>query len=313
MNASVAASQRRRYLANSSDLSSVDGNMSTRERTRQAQTARREIAAKVREDWSFLWPAESNVSVSPPSDESLEYVARNFSASSSPAPSAPSSPGHEVSEDDTTYRFDSPDAVGSIIAARARSSRKRRRLAQEAELEWNAGLQHWTAQRNAWSGGMVRDVASSLQGPPPTIYPGKLIVTNPSTSDTDERTPATEPVELIPLYPPLLPRTHPVRAPITPAAYPALYSKIVVKSMTPTVPINLADMTSAIVQGWKADDQWPPKATPLEPSFARSRKKILREEAPLMESESGRRRSVARGVGAVKKVLGLSNSGKEGP
>ncbi|OJJ47167.1 hypothetical protein ASPZODRAFT_44545, partial [Penicilliopsis zonata CBS 506.65] len=70
---------------------------------------------------------------------------------------------------------------------------------------------------------------------------------------------------LIPVASPLLPLSHPIRAAINPSIYPSIYSKVVVQGLTPTVPINLADMTKAMVQGWKADGQWPPKPTPIAP------------------------------------------------
>lgn len=64
---------------------------------------------------------------------------------------------------------------------------------------------------------------------------------------------------LIPVVPSLIATTNPIRASITPAMYPSIYSKVVVQGLTPTVPINLADVTKAMVQGWKADGQWPSK------------------------------------------------------
>ena len=66
---------------------------------------------------------------------------------------------------------------------------------------------------------------------------------------------------LLPVAPPLLPRTNPVRAAITPSMYPTIYSKVVIQSLTPSVPIPLPDMTRAIVQGWKDEGNWPPKTT----------------------------------------------------
>lgn len=63
----------------------------------------------------------------------------------------------------------------------------------------------------------------------------------------------------IPVVPSLIAATNPIRASITPAMYPSIYSKVVVQGLTPTVPINLADVTKAMVQGWKSDGQWPAK------------------------------------------------------
>lgn len=64
---------------------------------------------------------------------------------------------------------------------------------------------------------------------------------------------------LIPVAPPFISSTNPIRATIGPSIYPSIYTKVVVQGMTPTVPVNLADLTKAMVQGWKADGQWPPK------------------------------------------------------
>ena len=64
---------------------------------------------------------------------------------------------------------------------------------------------------------------------------------------------------LIPVAPPFISSENPIRATIGPAIYPSIYTKVVVQGMTPTVPVNLADLTKAMVQGWKADGQWPPK------------------------------------------------------
>lgn len=64
---------------------------------------------------------------------------------------------------------------------------------------------------------------------------------------------------LIPVAPPLISPSNPIRATINQSIYPSIYTKVVVQGMTPTVPVNLADLTKAMVQGWKADGQWPPK------------------------------------------------------
>ncbi|MCJ1309124.1 hypothetical protein MMC25_002779 [Agyrium rufum] len=89
-------------------------------------------------------------------------------------------------------------------------------------------------------------------------------------------------IELHPLPTPLLPPTNPILANISPAVYPAIYDKIVLQSQAPTIPINLSHLTRALVQGWKANDEWPPKVGILEPVFARRRRRrktVLLEEA----------------------------------
>ncbi|KAJ5688750.1 hypothetical protein N7462_003142 [Penicillium macrosclerotiorum] len=75
--------------------------------------------------------------------------------------------------------------------------------------------------------------------------------------ESDEEEELDEP--LIPVAPPFIAPTNPIRATINPSIYPSIYTKVVVQGMTPTVPVNLADLTKAMVQGWKADGQWPPK------------------------------------------------------
>ncbi|CAL5868221.1 uncharacterized protein PFLUO_LOCUS2445 [Penicillium psychrofluorescens] len=64
---------------------------------------------------------------------------------------------------------------------------------------------------------------------------------------------------LLPVAPPFISTSNPIRAGINPSIYPSIYTKVVVQGMTPTVPVNLADLTNAMVQGWKTDGQWPPK------------------------------------------------------
>ncbi|BCS26510.1 DUF4050 domain-containing protein [Aspergillus puulaauensis] len=83
---------------------------------------------------------------------------------------------------------------------------------------------------------------------------------SPSTSSTSS-SPSSDTFHdpLIPVVPSLISTSNPIRAAITPAMYPSIYSKVVIQGLTPTVPINLADMTNSMVQGWKADGQWPPK------------------------------------------------------
>lgn len=64
---------------------------------------------------------------------------------------------------------------------------------------------------------------------------------------------------MIPIPPPLLSPTHPARAAVTPSAYPVIYSRVVTQGITPSVPINLSDVVQALVQGWKDNGDWPPK------------------------------------------------------
>lgn len=78
----------------------------------------------------------------------------------------------------------------------------------------------------------------------------------PSSPDEGEE---TDDEPLIPVVPSIISVTNPIRAAITQSMYPSIYTKVVVQGLTPTVPINLADVTRAMIQGWKSDGQWPPK------------------------------------------------------
>lgn len=109
---------------------------------------------------------------------------------------------------------------------------------------------------------------------------------------------------LIPVAPSFIPVSNPVRASITPAMYPSIYSKVVVQALTPTVPINLADVVKAMVQGWKSDGQWPPKPTSIVlPDDSIVHKNGSAAGDAQGSHESKRRSSV---VGAVKKVFHFS-------
>ncbi|KAL2872782.1 DUF4050 domain-containing protein [Aspergillus lucknowensis] len=103
--------------------------------------------------------------------------------------------------------------------------------------------------------------------PQPPSTSTAIPAASPSTSSTPTTTTpsltpsAADPFHdpLIPVVPSLISTSNPIRASINPSMYPSIYSKVVIQGLTPTVPINLADMTTAMVQGWKADGQWPPK------------------------------------------------------
>jgi hypothetical protein len=94
-----------------------------------------------------------------------------------------------------------------------------------------------------------------------------------------------------------------MRATITPSIYPSIYSKVVVQALTPTIPINLSDITKALVQGWKADGEWPPK-----PAVSQDVPVVRKRSGNVAAEETGKgKKTSGSGVsGAVRKVLGLS-------
>ncbi|KXT03996.1 hypothetical protein AC578_9264, partial [Pseudocercospora eumusae] len=111
---------------------------------------------------------------------------------------------------------------------------------------------------------------------------------NSDTPDTPESTPSTTPDMtahippppppppislLVPIAPPLLPN-HPIRRRINHNMYPEIYTKIILQSRTPSIPINLCTLIKALVQGWKDDGEWPPKnPAPVEKSIGRRKGK----------------------------------------
>ncbi|KAI9848985.1 MAG: hypothetical protein M1837_005876 [Sclerophora amabilis] len=331
MNASSVSSHRRRYLARSNSPSSAEASLTQSERSRTAQQTRREIAEKVNEDWEFEWEpstrtdsdnlandsrtsqilaAESNPTDGVPN---LPYRLRSFSSNSNSSSSSRSqSPTASFShpEKESSYKFETPDSVLPVISSRRlRNHHKKRRLLEE-QMTWNAGLSHWAARRDAWSGGRVE----RHQKPPPQQYPSHSLSRDECptsfTSAHEELSQSTT-TEVVPVHAPLLPQSHPIRAAITPAAYPQIYSKVVLRSLAPNIPINLADMTGALVAGWKADGDWPPKGTG-EREVAIARRKgggkggggdgNRGEAGAEAEGRGGRRSSVK---GKMKKVLAL--------
>lgn len=87
---------------------------------------------------------------------------------------------------------------------------------------------------------------------------------HPSTAGDDNGYYSVE--TLVPLAPPILPPTNPLRASITPANYLQLYEKVIINSMQPSCPVNLADMVAACITGWKRDGEWPPRSAYLAPA-----------------------------------------------
>ncbi|CAM1509367.1 Fc.00g031060.m01.CDS01 [Cosmosporella sp. VM-42] len=91
---------------------------------------------------------------------------------------------------------------------------------------------------------------------------------------------------LIPLAQPLLPPHNPLRASITPSVYLNLYEKVIIHNLTPSCPINLADMLRACVSGWKRDGEWPPRPTMAPPTVAKKKKKQPKPESPQKEKDN---------------------------
>lgn len=234
----------------------------------------------------------------------------------------------------STYKFEGPDSVGVQLSDRRMKKKRKRFAALEQEMEWNDGLAHWMRRRDAWccartatqvnfagsshddtahanedqqadtvsaSSSSPRSSTSSSFPQQASSTPGSSPSTTPDLTAIRTNTTPTviSPIEvLVPIAPPLLPN-HPVRRKISPNMYPEIYTKIIIQSRTPSVPINLKTLVHALVQGWKDDGEWPPKSGPLEKSIGRKR-----------GSHSSGLREGVKAVGRVLRLTGTSEVGK---
>lgn len=160
------------------------------------------------------------------------------------------------------------------------------------------GSEQGTQSLSSNSNQLAHDLVEQTNSTSPSAYlEGSAIESVPSQESCTEL--PEEP--LIPIVQPILPDSNPVRATITPSIYPSIYSKVVVQSLTPAIPINLADVTKSLVQGWKADGEWPPKPSVVQDT------PVVKKRPGVGENTGKIKRLSGSGVtGAVKKVLGFS-------
>lgn len=300
-----------------------------------ARSAKRLLLSTVRDDWTYP-PAEPQPAPDPADREPLDYRIRE-EGSSDPEPLSDEpydARDPMVFTDSDPYKFENPDAVARTIVER---KRKRRRLFRE-ELGWNDGLGTWVDRRNAWCGAVEqkpgkrkaeipkpqdnsRELSAAIDPSIPVSPLSQLSASSSSPVHSDPQSEDDGEMDgleedqgpLLPVYPSLLPEDNLIRCSIKPTMYPAIYSKVVLQSLTPTVPVRLPDMIGALVQGWKSEGNWPPKGTAPTTSIiqeggrrASELLKFRRRENAV--AEKGRMR---KGVGAVKKALGLRTSNGE--
>ncbi|KAF2708447.1 hypothetical protein K504DRAFT_382120 [Pleomassaria siparia CBS 279.74] len=255
-----------------------------------SRAARRFLSDRVRKDWD--WPNMPDCWSA--SDEEVrgisEFRERYYGSSSS---------DHEPESDtEDPYKFDSPDSIGDAVERKLQARKRRKRRLLEQEAQSNPGLANFVAQRDAWTGA----AAVRKYG---TQRPAKSAPTEEG-DDTITANALAEP--LIPVAPPLL-QGNSIRSSITPKVYPDIYTKIVMSSRTPLVPINLADMTKALVQGWKDNGEWPPKAGPLDPLVGRKRAlasvKMDHGDGQFLAHHP----HVKKGMDSVKRILHLNGNG----
>ena len=318
-------------------------------RASAAQETRSQLRSLVRNDWQYPDPPRLSRDLT----SATIYVEPQISLSPSPSPphspvmvatptSPPASssggrlfhrrgssnkslPGTSGTGASDPYRFADPHAVGDAVEKKIL---KRKRAVQD-EMQVNEGLRHFVERRNAWTGGVLlprpiqagesftkeKLLSEGVEFPPSAGGPGAMMSIH---NDDPPTTGGVVPTTLIPLPPPLVPATHPVREHISESTYPSIYTKVVLQSTTPTIPIGLPDMINALVQGWKNDGEWPPKPGPLDPLVGRRRKRDVIAVTPkvkgdligseeVLDPEAMRAGKVVGVVGRVKKALGLGH------
>ena len=298
------------------------------------RAAKAQIRENVREDWA--WPLADSEPLKPRfSSVEIQWRERDSDSSLSPSPGPQD---QELPPSADPYKFDSPDSLLDI-----KSTRKRKRdHALQQELEYNTGLCTFMRRRDAWTGAMPvpqsplesaaeyessdsvgtgagsddsdlssssitsSDFSTTCHAGRATFVPSRDLLTERSA--TQEPNVLGPPV-LVPLPPPLLPPSNPVRAAISPATYSSIYSKIVVQGLSPTIPVNLKDVVCAMVEGWKRDGEWPPKDS--EGQVYQGKGGAANGNTGTLGDGIGRA-FAKRGVGRMKRVLGLEKEGGTG-
>ena len=261
-------------------------------RDEAVRSAKRFLLNTIRDDWQFP-PQEKQDNIT---QEPVGYAVRHEGASDAENEHSGHSPDKSSPSKHNPYKFEDPDSVGAGLADQ--QEQRKRELADE--ITWNEGLRNWRQQRDVWTNATYQHPAQST--PTYSIAKGldmRRRNTSGSTDDSSERPLSTsscgttcpaepsssiESVDIpeslgngrgpwLPLYPPLLPSDNPVRANIKPAAYDHIYSKVVLQQLTPSLPIPLNHMTSALVEGWKADGAWPPRGSNATTTIADTHKK----------------------------------------
>ncbi len=246
-----------------------------------SRQARRFLDDRVRNDWDYPPPPATWSASDEEVRDAVDFRERYY--------------GESESEDSATeqdgagpYKFDSPDSIGDAVAQKRDARKRRRKDRSEREMQENEGLRIWVERRDVWTGAAsVKKYGTRRRRKPVSPIDGaeaaeaqegeaKNEAAAPPPRAEEQVPPTTppppqeDPFDLVPVAPSLL-ATNAIRASITPRAYPDIFQKIVVSSRTPSVPINLADMTKALVQGWKDNDEWPPKVGVLDPLAGKKR------------------------------------------
>ena len=303
--------QRRRNMANTNALTNYEADLTSRDRAKQKEAVRRFLDEKVENTWE--WPKPPNAPagfvdyLKDTGREATRWKERDEWLSNTndtdDEPSMPTAASPDTVSPVGSFKFESPDDVGDSIKRRELERKRRRERKLQAELAYNEGLQCFTARRDAWTGArrvprnpesktssrtLTSAIADLELSPPPTVE------SQDENDENDDNDSSNSDFDIeIPVAPPILPPNSGMRSNITPAAYNTIYDKVILQSVSPSCPVNLQDVISACVQGWKRDGEWPPKSTIVHPPSA---------SAP--NKRKGRKLSVAG-------IFGLSRIAKE--
>ncbi|KAH9875097.1 hypothetical protein J1614_004585 [Plenodomus biglobosus] len=268
-----------------------------------ARQAKRFLDERIRSDWAYPdlpppWSA-SDEEVRDAQGFRVRYYGESDSGDSSAG-----------DEGDEPYKFDSPDSIGDAVAHTQDARVRRRRARLEHEMEENEGLRIWVQRRDLWTGAVsVRKYGIHKSAHSDSTAAGDsseehATPTGPESLSIDNATPET--IDVVPVAPRLL-DGNPIRASITPRAYSDIFQKIVVSARTPSVPINLADMTQALVHGWKETDEWPPRVGALDPLAGKKRSITGAALNPHHGRFIGRHPHLEKSVDSVKRILHLNS------
>jgi hypothetical protein len=303
----------------------------------------RTLLQTVRTDWDFPTPLRARPGAPTP-PEPQNYRERYYGTTDDSDSDDRRGPGDRRSHTiEDMYAFDSPDTVGDEIDQRLQERKRKRRKATEEEMDWNQGLLYYAHRRNAWTGAIANEAPKERPRPDSEIFPQKFNTSSDASpidtpsSDSASPLPAadalpelsrTEPPRdsrlpnipfedltdvLVPIATPIIQPTHPVRVTISSRSASELYDKVVRDQRTPAVPINLSEMIPIIVQGWKDEGNWPPRASAPESAIAgrkRAAKAIgLRGDGEVKKEGEGilaHHPHLKSGVESMKKVFRLS-------
>lgn len=260
-----------------------------------ARQAKRFLDERVRTDWAYPGPpppwSASDEEVRQAHDFRERYYGESDSGDSNRSGDA---------EDAGPYKFDSPDSLGDAVAYTRDARTRRRRARLEAEMQENEGLRIWVERRDLWTG-----AASVCKYGAPSVEP-----TRQDAQDLfkEPATPTPGACNVVPVAPRLL-LANPIRASITSRTYSDIFQKIVVSARTPSVPINLADMTQALVNGWKETDEWPPRVGALDPLAGKKRGSTGAALHAQNGRFIGRHPHLEKSVDSVKRILHRSGHG----